>query len=55
MSKDDRYFAAGCPVCGSRQATVKASYRGGDTLYQELACRHCYTVYTAFKEHKKED
>lgn len=55
MSKEDPYFVVCCPMCGSRQATVEASYRDGDILYKDLACRYCDTVYTASKELKKED
>lgn len=55
MKIEDPYFVVCCPMCGSRQATVEASYRDGDIVYQDLSCRDCGTVYMTSKKIKKED
>lgn len=55
MSKEDPFFVVYCPVCGSRQAIVEASYRDGDIIYKDLVCCYCDTVYTTSEELKKED
>lgn len=55
MKIEDPYFVVCCPMCGSRQAVVRASYRDGDIRYQDLKCRDCDTVYTTAEDLKKED